>query len=196
MNNYHVYLVGAKPSGPIKVGFSANCRQRVGYLQTGSHLDLSLIKTWRLTYSNAKNLERAAHKELNEFKLKGEWFSCAPQQALSIIRRIKVKTKNFKNWKLYRAEIRTKSWLDNAASIGGRANAQRAEKAFWQKFAVIADRWHLPSKKENANKPLLAEADVSRNTVKSYLGYNREEWQRLSDAQRERILKRKANAKR
>ena len=80
-----------------------------------------------------------------------------------------------------------------AAKAGGEAKAARDEKKFWEKFNKISDRWHLPAKKPNTNEELLAEAEIgSRNTVKSHLGYTREEWQKLTPAKRERILKREA----
>lgn len=91
-----------------------------------------------------------------------------------------------------RGEGIVRFWRDarraGAARAGGDATAAKAEAEFWVKFAVIKDRWHLPSKKQNANEPLLAEAGTSRNTVKSHLGFTREEWQRMPDAKRNRIL--------
>lgn len=88
------------------------------------------------------------------------------------------------------------SWIaarrNGVAKRGGQARAVKLEKEFWEVFPKIADRWHLPAKKPNTNKHLLAEIKLSRNTVRSYLGYTREEWQRLTPAKRERILKRKA----
>lgn len=77
-----------------------------------------------------------------------------------------------------------------AAKRGGQAKAKKDERMFWEGFNKIADRWHLPAKGENASPVLLKEADISRNTVRAYLGYTREEWQKLSQAKRERILER------
>lgn len=77
---------------------------------------------------------------------------------------------------------------NGAAKAGGEENAKRAEREFWEGFAKIKDRWHLPAKKTNASKPLLKEAGTSRNTAKSYLSYTREEWQRLPETKRNRIL--------
>lgn len=89
-----------------------------------------------------------------------------------------------------------KSWKaarrNGAAKAGGDAKSEISEKQFWEGFARIVDRWHMPSKGSNANKPLLKEADTSRNTVKSYLGHTRVEWQGFSDTRRRRILKEKA----
>jgi hypothetical protein len=78
---------------------------------------------------------------------------------------------------------------EGAAKAGGIAKANKDERLFWAGFSKIADRWHLPAKEENASPFLVAEAETSRNTVRSYLGYTREEWQRLTPAKRERILK-------
>jgi hypothetical protein len=86
------------------------------------------------------------------------------------------------------------SWVharrNGAAKRGGDAKAKKDERLFWEGFNKIAHLWHLPAKKQNASPKLLAIADVSRNTVKSYLGYTREEWQKLTQAKRERILER------
>lgn len=80
---------------------------------------------------------------------------------------------------------------EGAAKAGGEATAAKSEREFWEGFALIKDRWHLPSKEENASAPLLAEAKTSRNTAKSYLGYTREEWQRLPETKRNRILEKR-----
>jgi hypothetical protein len=77
-----------------------------------------------------------------------------------------------------------------AAKAGGEETARRAERDFWEGFAKIRDRWHLPAKKENASKPLLKEAETSRNTTRRYLGFTREEWQRMPENKRNRILER------
>jgi hypothetical protein len=82
-----------------------------------------------------------------------------------------------------------------AAKKGGEAKAEKDEQKFWEGFNKISDRWHLPSKGENISSILLKEADTSRNTARSYLGYTREEWQQLSQPKRDRILKRKKHAK-
>jgi hypothetical protein len=86
------------------------------------------------------------------------------------------------------------AWINarrnGAAKRGGEAKAKKDERLFWEGFNKIAHRWHLPAQKENASPKLLSIADISRNTVKAYLGYTREEWQKLSQAKRERILER------
>lgn len=78
---------------------------------------------------------------------------------------------------------------EGAAKKGGEASAKAHQERFWPRFAIIANRWHMESKWPSASAPLLKEAGLTRNTVKSYLGYNREEWQRMTDAKRARILK-------
>jgi hypothetical protein len=78
-----------------------------------------------------------------------------------------------------------------AAKAGGEAKGENAEKKFWESWKILEPRWHLPSKGENANKPLLKEADISRNTVKAYLGCTRVDWQGYSEAKRKRIIKQK-----
>jgi hypothetical protein len=99
------------------------------------------------------------------------------------------------HWRWYNpVRILVEWWREakrnGAAKRGGEVKAKKDEIIFWQGFNKIKDRWHLPAKKENASPVLLKEADTSRNTVRSYLGYTREEWQRLTEAKRDRILKR------
>lgn len=81
-----------------------------------------------------------------------------------------------------------------AAKAGGEAKARKSEQDFWVAFAKIADRWHLPAKGANTSAPLLAEAGTTRNTVKAYLSYTREEWRRLTQAKRDLILKKMFNS--
>ena len=99
------------------------------------------------------------------------------------------------HWRWYNSvQVLVEWWRDarrnGAAKRGGEVKAKKDEILFWQGFNKIKDRWHLPAKKENASPVLLDEAETSRNTVRSYLGYSREEWQKLTQAKRDRILKR------
>lgn len=100
-----------------------------------------------------------------------------------------------KEWRWYNSVNLLADWWrearrNGAAKAGGEATAKKAEEEFWEGFAKIKNRWHLVAKGTNASKPLLKEAQTSRNTAKSYLGYTREEWQRLPETQRNRILER------
>lgn len=77
-----------------------------------------------------------------------------------------------------------------AGEAGGSEKGRNGAKRFWEGFNKIKDRWHLPSKTPNLSKKLLKEAKVSRNTIVNYTGYTRLEWRKLSQATRERVLKR------
>lgn len=82
--------------------------------------------------------------------------------------------------KLWRAARR-----NGAAKAGGEENAKRAERDFWERFALIKDRWHGVDKSEH----LLKEAGIRHHdTVRSYLLHTRWEWRRLTDTKRQRIL--------
>lgn len=86
-----------------------------------------------------------------------------------------------------------KARKNGAAKAGGEAKADKSEQEFWERFEKIKDRWHLGE----TSKSLMKEAGIGHHdTVRANLGYTRWEWRKLSDNQRERILKRKANAKR
>ena len=190
MNKHYVYIIGAKPDGPVKVGISTDCKRRMICLQTNSHMNLVLLKNWCLTYSNAKKLERTAHVELSGYRLKGEWFSCSPEIAIKAIAKISIKTKGFKYWDHYYEKRKAKIWLDSAASKGGRAKANNSLLKFWAGFSKIADRWHL----KDTSKVLMKEAGIKHHdTVRVNLGYTRWEWRKLSDAKRARVLKGKCN---
>lgn len=101
-------------------------------------------------------------------------------------------------WKIGKATPIKKAtvlWMSarrfGAAKRGGEAKGENAEKKFWESWKILEPRWHLQSKGENANNPLLKEAGISRNTVKAYLGCTRVDWQGYSNARRQRIIKEK-----
>lgn len=84
-----------------------------------------------------------------------------------------------------------KAWRSARAKasgrIGGKARANKAETEFWERFEKIKDRWLLPSESPNTNKELLAEAGIgSRATIKSYLGFSREQLQRKHQLKEDR----------
>jgi hypothetical protein len=185
MNKCDVYIVGVMPSGPVKIGLSTNFRNRLVCLQTGFHLDLKLIRKWKLNCSSATRLERAAHRELKDVQLKGEWFSCSPDVAIAAIAQIGKRTKRFRDWTPYQAEGST-PLISAAASKGGKANSKRAELNFWRQFAIIKDDWHGPEK----SKVLMKRAKIRHHdTFRSYLLFTRWEWRRLTDGKRASVLK-------
>jgi hypothetical protein len=112
-----------------------------------------------------------------------EFLSMAKKRKAQIVSKLEG-TSSVEQWKLARR--------NGAAKAGGDAKSEISEKKFWECFASIVDRWHLPSVKPNTNTLLLKEAKTTRNTVKSYLGHTRVQWQGFSDARRRRILKEKA----
>lgn len=78
---------------------------------------------------------------------------------------------------------------NGAAKAGGEATADKSKKQFWKRFTIIMDRWHGA----DLSARLLKEAGIAHHdTVRSYLGYTRWEWRRLTPPVRERVLKRLA----
>lgn len=66
-----LYLIQARGSGSIKIGVAKDCDARIKQLQTGNAVELRLIHVFK----GYGNVERHLHKELKQFREKGEWFS-------------------------------------------------------------------------------------------------------------------------
>ena len=83
--------------------------------------------------------------------------------------------------KLWRAARR-----NGAAVAGGEENSKRAELKFWRQFAIVRDDWHGTE----TNEVLLKRSGIKHHdTFRSYLGYTRWQWRRLTDAKRSSVLK-------
>jgi hypothetical protein len=190
MSKHYVYIIGSKPNGPVKVGFSTNHKQRLGYLQTGFHLKLHLIKSWNLTYENAKFLERAAHKELISKKLQGEWFNCTPDYAIALIANIIIKTKKCRDWSAYKPAINTMPWAYSAGRKGGQMSGATKKAATAAKLKLIEQ-----DLKENvySTRELLDRVGIkSVNSIKNHYGINRETMQARYRAELKRKERRNA----
>ena len=66
-----MYLIQAKGSGSIKIGKTKHPIARLKQLQIGNAMELRLIHVFK----GYGKVERPLHKELKQFKEKGEWFS-------------------------------------------------------------------------------------------------------------------------
>jgi len=64
-----LYVIQRGKDGPIKVGITRDVRRRMGELQVGSAEPLRVIAVY-----NMRQVERALHLELDEFRMAGEWF--------------------------------------------------------------------------------------------------------------------------
>lgn len=78
-----VYVI-ERPDGHVKVGVTCNPRQRIKDLQTGSSLPL----TYRCCLGvsgDAYAVETEAHRLLDRYHLRGDWFEVSPQAAMDAV---------------------------------------------------------------------------------------------------------------
>jgi Meiotically up-regulated gene 113 len=65
-----VYFAKADPEGPIKIGWSANPIQRIRSLNASAPSEIRLLAM----FPGAKRDEWELHGELEQHRLRGEWF--------------------------------------------------------------------------------------------------------------------------
>jgi hypothetical protein len=65
-----------------KIGISKNPDRRVRQLQTGHPLPLVVAHREEVDDKKVKGLERLIHRQLTHLRLKGEWFSLSPADAI------------------------------------------------------------------------------------------------------------------
>jgi hypothetical protein len=182
-DKFYVYIIGAKPNGPIKIGFSTNYAKRLSSLQHACHLELYVIKKWSLTWENAVNLERAAHKELTEYREREEWFNCSPNDAVLAIQDIINKTKKCRDWSVYATSIKKPLWV-NGGNPGLRKSAATRKAATAAKLALIENDL---KRNEHTTRELLDRVGIrSINTIKNHYGITREQMQRRYKAAQKR----------
>jgi hypothetical protein len=74
-----IYIISVGDDGPIKVGISYSPTRRLAQLQTGCPNVLDLRWCQKLdSDKKAREAEAAVHKEMEEFRLAGEWFDVIP----------------------------------------------------------------------------------------------------------------------
>ena len=71
MNKDDLYIIQSDVTGMIKIGRSKDPQKRLKQLQTGNPNRLKLIASFKEKGKEEKYL----HEVLNNYKLKGEWFS-------------------------------------------------------------------------------------------------------------------------
>lgn len=69
---YVLAMCDSGDTGFIKVGVSDNIKRRIRSLQCGSPFKFNVRKIFHVP--NAYKIEKAIQKELNDFKVLGEWF--------------------------------------------------------------------------------------------------------------------------
>lgn len=65
-----IYFIGPE-GGPVKIGFTASLRVRLGGLQVGSPVPLKILATLR---DQPSSVERDYHERFSHLRLHGEWF--------------------------------------------------------------------------------------------------------------------------
>lgn len=81
---HQVYVVGAV-DGPFKIGYTANLRDRLTSIQTGSHTKLTAVHTVSVSRKDARRIEGHAHHILHSSRLSGEWFKVTFTQAIKAV---------------------------------------------------------------------------------------------------------------
>ena len=75
-------------SDRVKVGISVDVTKRLSVLQSNTTEALAIYAAVPLDTLRPLDAERAAHGELRAYRIRGEWFSCHPEQALATVHRI------------------------------------------------------------------------------------------------------------
>lgn len=79
------YLYVVANEGRTKIGITRSLKARVSALQTGIPTEVTLHASYSLPLNMARSIERAVHERLAEHRLKGEWFSITPAEAIEIL---------------------------------------------------------------------------------------------------------------
>jgi hypothetical protein len=70
-----IYFIQAGPTGPIKIGYAKDAKQRCRALQIACHTELRLIIAMRAPQS----AEGALHAFFKRERVRGEWFRPSPR---------------------------------------------------------------------------------------------------------------------
>jgi hypothetical protein len=80
----YIYILHA--GGFIKVGRAGDVSARIRQLQCGCPSKIELVVTFgKLPAQEAGDVERGIHFRLRRARSHGEWFSCTPDQAVSLL---------------------------------------------------------------------------------------------------------------
>ena len=74
MTQSYIYIIGPE-NGPFKVGYSVTPDDRCRQLQTGQPMKLRVHHRRTIETKNARAMEQLIHRQLNHFRIKGEWFN-------------------------------------------------------------------------------------------------------------------------
>ena len=84
-NEMCLYVIGGD-SGPLKIGYSGNPKNRLRELNVASPLDLEIKHTRNVPELTCKFTEKYAHALLSSRWVRGEWFDVSLEQAIAAIR--------------------------------------------------------------------------------------------------------------
>lgn len=77
-----IYFIQRGYTGPVKIGWALDPDRRLGELQIGSAEDLHIIGITPGTMAD----ERQLHKDVAEYRVRGEWFQLPPDVIAEIER--------------------------------------------------------------------------------------------------------------
>jgi hypothetical protein len=80
-----MYVISARPEGPVKLGISADPDQRVRELQTGHPEPLKVLHREPVDLERVRLFERLLHRDNNHHRLHGEWFNLTVEQATAYV---------------------------------------------------------------------------------------------------------------
>jgi hypothetical protein len=79
-----IYVISDR-IGLVKVGYSIKPRDRLASFETANGRNLTLAKTYRVPWDQARGFERTAHKSLAKVRENREWFYCDVAEACAAI---------------------------------------------------------------------------------------------------------------
>lgn len=81
----NLYVIGASPDGPVKLGISATPERRVSELQTGHADRLQLFHSEPIG-EKARLFERLLHRDIRYLRMVGEWFNMTVADAIQHVK--------------------------------------------------------------------------------------------------------------
>lgn len=77
-----IYLIQADGTSIFKIGIATDPSDRLSHMQVGSPLRLNMV---RVAYrSDARDVERRLHEQLDEYRTHGEWFSLPAPDVIAL----------------------------------------------------------------------------------------------------------------
>jgi hypothetical protein len=120
-----VYVVAPSFDGPCKIGSGISPARRVAAYRAGAPWPIRIWATCQS--SDGRELERAAHRELDAKRLSSEWFSVTVPQAVGVIHDL-----------IARYRERPDLWKDDAMAVRLSDDRRRAREYRARKRAADA----------------------------------------------------------